>query len=121
MKTLFIIFGVISLALGVVGIFLPLLPTTPFLLLSATLFMHSSPRMYLWLINNRYLGEYIRNYRENKAIPLHAKISAVTVMWASLFYCIFWVVVAWWWAQLLLACVGIGVTWHILSLKTLRK
>ena len=64
----------ISLALGILGIFLPLLPTTPFLLLTAALYFKGSFRLYNWLLNHRYFGPYIRNYRENKAIPLRAKI-----------------------------------------------
>lgn len=63
MKTLFIILGSLSLALGIIGMFLPLLPTTPFLLLTAALYIKSSPRLYDWLISHRILGEYIRNFR----------------------------------------------------------
>ena len=74
MKTLYIVIGTISLALGILGIFLPLLPTTPFLLLTAALYFKGSFRLYNWLLNHRYFGPYIRNYRENKAIPLRAKI-----------------------------------------------
>ena len=73
MKTLYIVLGSISLALGILGIFLPLLPTTPFLLLTAALYFKGSPRLYNWLLNHRHFGPYIRNFRENKAIPLRAK------------------------------------------------
>ena len=68
MKTLYIALGTLSLALGILGIFLPLLPTTPFLLLTAALYFKSSPRLYNWLLNQKHLGPYIRNFRENKAI-----------------------------------------------------
>ena len=121
MKTLFIILGSLSLALGIIGMFLPLLPTTPFLLLTAALYIKGSPRLYDWLISHRILGEYIRNFRENRAIPLRAKVFSVTLLWATLLYCIVAVVDAWWWAQLVLLCVAVGVTWHILSFATLRK
>ena len=60
--------GFLSLALGVAGIFLPVLPTTPFLLLSAALFFRSSPRAYQWLLNHKLLGPYIRDFRESRAI-----------------------------------------------------
>ena len=70
MKTLYIALGTLSLALGILGIFLPLLPTTPFLLLTAALYFKSSPRLYNWLLNHKHLGPYIRNFRENKAIHL---------------------------------------------------
>ncbi len=120
-KTLFVVLGALSLLLGLVGIFVPLLPTTPFLLLAAALWVRSSPKLYAWLLAHRRLGPYIRNFRENRAIPLRAKILSVTLLWATLLYCIFFVVEEWWWAQLALLAVAVGVTWHILSFATLRK
>ena len=120
-KTLFVVLGALSLLLGLVGIFVPLLPTTPFLLLAAALWVRSSPKLYAWLLAHRRLGPYIRNFRENRAIPLRAKILSVTLLWATLLYCIFFVVNAWWWAQLALLAVAVGVTWHILSFATLRR
>ena len=120
-RTFLIILGGLSLLLGLLGIFVPLLPTTPFLLLAAALWVRSSPRLYAWLLSHRRLGPYIRNFRENRAIPLRAKVFSVTLLWATLLYCIVAVVDAWWWAQLVLLCVAVGVTWHILSFATLRK
>lgn len=89
MKTLYIALGTLSLALGILGIFLPLLPTTPFLLLTAALYFKSSPRLYNWLLNHKHLGPYIRNFRENKAIPLRAKIISISLMWITMLYCVF--------------------------------
>lgn len=120
MKILLAILGCIAFALGIVGIFLPLLPTTPFLLLAAALWVRSSPRLYAWLLSHRYFGEYIRNFRENRAIPLRAKVFSIVLMWAAMLYCIFGILAGWWWAQLALLAVAIGVTWHILSFATLR-
>lgn len=76
MKYVFMLIGSVSLVLGVAGIFLPLLPTTPFLLLAAAMFFRSSPRAYRWLLGHRYLGPYIRSFREDRSIPLRAKIVA---------------------------------------------
>ncbi len=118
MKLLFAILGVLSIALGVIGIFLPLLPTTPFLLLSAALFVRSSPRLYNWLMQNPVLGRYITNYRENKAIPLRAKYTSITLIWCSLLYCIFRVVAGILWAQLLLLALAIVLTIHLLSFRS---
>ncbi len=120
MKLLCIILGSISLALGILGIFLPLLPTTPFLLLTAWLYFRGSPRLYNWLLHQKYLGPYIRNFRENKAIPLKAKILSVSLLWGTMLYCIFFVV-SYLWLKILLFLIAIGVTFHILSFKTLRK
>lgn len=107
--------------LGIVGIFVPLLPTTPFLLLSATLWLHASPRLYEWLLAHPHLGSYIRNYREKRAIPLRAKILSLALLWGTMLYCIFGVVDAWWWAQVLLGALAVAISWHILSIGTLRK
>lgn len=109
------------LVLGVVGIFVPLLPTTPFLLLAAWAFCRSSPRLYDRLLAHPCLGAYVRNFREYRAIPLRAKIISVTLIWATLLYCIFGVVRAWWWAQAGLLLLAVGLTWHILSYATLRR
>lgn len=120
MKILCIILGSLSLALGVIGIFLPLLPTTPFLLLSAALYFRGSPKLYEWLLAQKHLGPYIRNFRENKAIPLRAKIISVALLWATILYCIICVTNALW-LRVVLAAVLVGVTAHILSFKTLRS
>lgn len=81
----------------------------------------SSPRLYAWLLNQKHLGPYIRNFRENRAIPLQAKIVSVSLIWLTMGYCIFRVVDAWWWAQLGLFLLAVGTSWHILSFATLRK
>jgi uncharacterized membrane protein YbaN (DUF454 family) len=117
MKYLCILFGFISLALGVLGIFLPLLPTTPFLLLSATLFARSSPRFYHLLLNHKVLGSYIRSFLADKSIPLHIKIVSISLLWATILCSIFFVVEKHW-LQLLLIVIALAVTFHILSFKT---
>jgi len=76
-----IILGTLSLFLGILGIFVPGLPTTPFLLLSASLYVKSSDKLYLKLINSKFLGKYIRNYRKNRGLSLKAKIRSLTIMW----------------------------------------
>ncbi len=119
LKILFIVGGCISLLLGIMGIFLPILPTTPFLLLSATLFVHSSPRLYHWLLNQKYLGTYIRNFKEQRAIPLRAKIISVTMVWITLLYCT-WSIDTFLPLRLLFIILAIGISWHILSYKTLK-
>ena len=118
-KVLYIILGSISLGLGILGIFLPLLPTTPFLLLTAALYFKGSPNLYKWLISHPRLGTYIRNYRENKAITIKTKIVSISMLWITILICIFFVIDTWW-VHIILACVLIGVTIHILRFKTLR-
>ena len=117
MKWLLTIFGCVSLGLGILGIFLPVLPTTPFLLLSAALFLRSHRGLYQWLMNHPKLGPYIKNFLEHKSIPLHVKIVSVTLVWLTLLNCA--VFVAEHWAfRLMFILIAIGVTIHILSYKT---
>lgn len=117
-KRLFlIIVGLLSLGLAIIGIFLPLIPTTPLLLLSAACFIRSSDRLYEWLITNKYLGPYIKNYREGKGIPLSAKVIGVTLLWCSMLFTIIFVVPLLV-IKLLLAGVGAYFTWFILKQKT---
>lgn len=72
--------GIIAISVGAIGVFVPLLPTTPFLLLAAACFIRSSDRLYAWLIHHRWFGSYIRNYREHHAITLRAKIVSLTLL-----------------------------------------
>ena len=120
MKFLFAFLGSVSLALGIMGVFLPVLPTTPFLLLSAALYMRSSQRLYDWLMSHKHLGAYIRNFREHKALPLRVKVVSVTMVWATLLYCAVFVAQEWWMSLLFIA-IALGVTIHILSYRTLKK
>ena len=119
MKILLAILGSVSLALGIMGVFLPVLPTTPFLLLSAALYMRSSQRLYDWLMSHKHLGAYIRNFREHKALPLRVKVVSVTMVWATLLYCAIFVAKEWWMSAVFVA-IAIGVTVHIISFKTLK-
>jgi len=78
-----IVVGTISTALGILGIFVPILPTTPFLLLAAACYSRSLQRFYDWLLNNKYFGNYIRNYLEKEGIPLKVKVLTLAVLWAT--------------------------------------
>ncbi len=111
--------GLTAVALGVLGIFLPLLPTTPFLLLAAACFLRSSDRLHRWLLGHRTLGRVVRQYRENRAVPLKTKAATILLLWATLLFSAVVVVEALW-IRLLLAGIGAGVTLHVLSLRTLR-
>ena len=119
MKYIYLLIGSVSLVLGVLGIFLPVLPTTPFLLLAAALFFRSSPRAYAWLLNHKYLGAYIRNFREDKSIPLHVKIISLSLLWITAINCAVFIFTHWGLRVLMLA-VAVGVTCYILSFKTKR-
>jgi len=121
MKKLLAFLGIISLGLGIIGAFLPLLPTTPFVLLSAYLFAKSSDKMHNWIMNHKIFGQLIRNFNEDKAIPLHAKILAIAMMSISILFSIFTIARGKLWLQILLAAIAIGVSIHISSYKTKKK
>ena len=110
--------GCTAVALGTVGIFLPLVPTTPFLLLAAACFIRSSDRLYERLITHRWLGGYIRNYREHRAITKKAKVVTLALLWLTIGYSVVWVARTPALRALLLA-IAAGVTLHVLRLKTL--
>lgn len=118
MKKILAFLGLLSFGLGVLGAFLPVLPTTPFLLLSAALFAKSNDRLYQWLMNHKTFGPYIRAFREEKAIPLHGKIFALGMMWTVMLSTILLALKGKLALQLLLVGIAIGVTIHILSFKT---
>nr|WP_148255982.1 YbaN family protein [Pusillimonas sp. T7-7] len=118
MKILFNVVGTLALILAILGIFLPLLPTTPFLLLASACYLRGSERLHRWLMSNRTLGPYLSNLQAGRGIPLRGKIIALTLMWASLAFSAWYVPLPW--VRLLLLIPGIGVTIYLLRMKTLE-
>ena len=116
-KYLLIILGSLSLTLGVVGVFIPVLPTTPFLLLASFCYLRSSERMYDWLINHKIFGAYIYSYLTYKAIPKKTKVGALIFLWSSLSISI--LLVPSLHIRIFLVAVGLGVSVHLMILKTL--
>ena len=112
--------GTFLVGLGVLGLFLPLLPTTPFLLLAAACYARSSSRFYNWLLSNRWFGRYIRLYREEKRIPLTAKIISISLLWLTITLSVVFAVDSLL-ARVVLALIALGVTAHILSVSTARR
>lgn len=119
-KALLIAAGSLSVVLGVLGIFLPLLPTTVFFLMAAACFMRSSDRLYNWLIHHRWFGSYIRNYREHRAMTMEAKFSMLVTLWLTMLLTMIFAVSNWW-LRGLLVCIAAGVTAHVLKLKTFPR
>ncbi|WP_396586808.1 YbaN family protein [Bermanella sp. R86510] len=111
--------GWISIVLGVLGIFLPILPTTPFLLLAAACFVRSSPRFYQWLVEHPKLGRYILHYLDGQGIPLRAKVVAVGMIWLTMGISIIWVIPVVW-VKWLLAVIGVCVSIYIIKQPTLK-
>ena len=89
--------GILSLGLGILGAFLPLLPTTPFLLLSAACFVRSSDKLYNWLITHKLFGNYIQSFREGRALPLATRLVIIAFVWVSIGFTMFFVMSDWRW------------------------
>ncbi|MBN2494527.1 MAG: YbaN family protein [Deltaproteobacteria bacterium] len=119
-RGLLVIVGTLCIGLGAVGVVVPILPTTPFLLLAAACFLRSSERLNGWLLGNRVFGEYLRRYRDGEGLPLATKITVIALLWLTLGSSILIMFSAWWLRALLLA-VGVGVTIHITRIKTDRR
>lgn len=117
LRYVLIFLGSVSLVLGIIGAFIPVLPTTPFLLLASFCYLRSSERMYHWLINHKIFGSYIYCYMTYQAIPLKTKIGALIFLWSTLILSM--VLVPSLHIRLFLVAVGIGVTIHLKMLKTL--
>lgn len=118
-KYLLIGLGSLSLALGAVGVAIPVLPTTPFLLIVLFCYLRSSHRLYDWLIHHRLFGTYLYNYVTYRAVPRNTKIGAIIILWFGLITSM--ILVDKLFVRLILLAVGIVVSIHILLLKTLEK
>lgn len=117
-KSIFIGFGTITLILGVIGVFLPLLPTTPFLLLSAYFYGKSSNKMQEWLLNNKIFGKYIKDYHEKKGITMKNKIISILFLIMSISFSMYKMQNLHF--RIFLAIVLIAVSVHILKIKTVK-
>ncbi len=108
--------GLLFLGLGLLGIPLPVLPTTPFLLLAAACFLRGSRRLYLWMHENRWFGRYLTGYRAGRGIPLRTKVQAVALLWTTILIstvCF----VRWLPVRLGLLAIAAAVTIHIASIR----
>lgn len=115
-RGLLIVAGFGFVALGVIGIFVPVMPTTIFLILAASCFIRSSDKFYKWLIGNRYFGKFILNYREKRGITRKSKLISIVFLWLTISISIYFVNLLW--VRILLLLIAGGVTWHILAIRT---
>ena len=118
-RLLFTILGTLFLLVGILGIVLPLLPATPFLLLASACYVRGSQTLHSWLMSHKYLGTYIISIRERRGMPLKAKIVTIAALWASLLFSMYRV--GSWLVDLTLFIVGLGVTALLVRLKTVGQ
>ncbi|MEG2527091.1 MAG: YbaN family protein [Oscillospiraceae bacterium] len=116
LKPILIVCGSLALALGAVGLALPVFPTTPFIILAAACFAGSSPKLYAWLEHSRIFGAFIVNYRTKSGVPRKTKLAALIFLWSMLALSAFFSKRLW--VMGILLVVGIGVSVHILLIKT---
>ncbi|MBN2669076.1 MAG: YbaN family protein [Bacteroidales bacterium] len=110
--------GFFFLILGILGIFIPLLPTTPFLLLAAWAFMHTNRKIYLWMFKNRWFGKSFSNYMKNRSVSRSVKISSLIILSITMAYSIIFVI-EFRWLKVLLLVIYLAVAYHIIKLKTI--
>ncbi len=117
---LFVTLGTLFLGIGLVGIIVPILPTTPFLLLATSFYARGSDKFHNWLLNNKIFSAYIRHYIDGKGMPLKVKLFTIALLWVAISSTMAFVVddlVV----RLILVSVAIGVTVHIALIKSYKK
>lgn len=120
LKWILIATGTFLVGIGVLGIFLPLLPTTIFFILAAACYARSSEKFYIWLLHNRYFGKYIRDYKMGRGMTIVSKIITISLLWATILFSAFFTVEEFY-IRVLLILIAVGVTIHLLWLKTAKK
>lgn len=119
-KIILLLVGYLSVVLGIIGIFAPLLPTTPFLLLAAACFIRSSKKAHNWLLSNKLFGMHLKNYQRGEGVKLAIKVGSILFLWGTILYSIFFIVEEII-VVILLLIIAVSVTIHILLLKTLKE
>lgn len=118
-KAILIFAGTVCVGLGVLGMFLPLMPTTVFLLMAAYCYSKSSDRFHNWLLTNRLFGKYISDYKAKRGMSIRHKVSTLVTLWLSIGVSV-WLIDVRFWPTLILAAVAVAITVHIFWIKTAR-
>ena len=118
MKWMWNSIGLLAFVLGFMGLFLPVLPTTPFWLLSAFCFMRGSQQLYNWAMSYRTFNEIVTNFHIHRAIPLRVKIFSISTLWITIIVSCLLINIRW--LTIVLTIIATAVTYHILSFRTLR-
>lgn len=116
-RFIFLAAGTILVGIGILGMFLPILPTTVFFILAAWCFARSSQKFHYWLHNNRYFGKYLSDYMQNKGMTLRYKIFSILFLWTGILISVFFATEILY-IRILLLLISAGVTWHLLAIET---
>jgi hypothetical protein len=116
-RFVYLLLGFLLVAIGVIGIFLPLLPTTIFLILASACFVKSSPKASEWLKKNKYLGPYLENYQDKTGLTIKSKIITITFLWLSILFSAFYLTDEFY-IKIILLAIAIGVSIHLIMVKT---
>ena len=119
-RYLYLLSGFLLVGIGVIGIFLPILPTTIFLILASACFVKGSPRANEWLRNHKILGMYIKNYQDKSGLTIKAKVFNISLLWIMILSSAFFFTEELF-IKLLLLAIAIGVTIHLLMVKTKKN
>ena len=116
----YLVSGVILVAIGVIGIFLPVLPTTIFLILASACFVKGSPRANEWLRNHKILGAYIKNYQDGTGLTVKSKVINTLLLWTMILISAFLFTeeIS---IRIVLIAIAIGVSIHLLMVKTKKN
>ncbi|WP_337866007.1 YbaN family protein [Ignavibacterium sp.] len=115
-RYLYLISGILLVAIGVIGIFLPVLPTTIFLILASACFVKSSPRANEWLKKHKILGMYIKNYQDKTGLTVKAKVINISLLWIMILLSAFYFTNEFY-IRIILLMIAVGVTIHLLMIK----
>jgi len=120
MRGAYIIVGTIALVIGAIGLFLPVIPTTPLVLLAAACYYRGSDRLHTWILSSRWFGETIKNYQEGRGLTRDTKVRAIYMMWAMILLSVGFFVSNLF-VRVAIICFAIGVTVYLVRLPTLEK
>ncbi|MBP2170182.1 uncharacterized membrane protein YbaN (DUF454 family) [Erwinia toletana] len=118
-RILLLVVGWLAIALGTLGVVLPLLPTTPFILLAAWCFARSSPRFHHWLLYRSWFGSYIRHWQQHRALPPKAKGRAIVFIIITFAVSLWLVKIVW--LRILLICMLCVLVIFMLRLPVVEK
>ncbi len=120
LRWILIVTGTFLVGIGILGIFLPILPTTIFFILAAACYARSSEKFYVWLMHNRYFGKYIRNYKMGNGMTLTSKIFSITLLWITILVSAFYGTENFY-VRIALILIAVAVTIHLLWIKTAKN